>query len=351
MSDTIFVLGYPGAMGGANTECWHTVCLWREMGIDVTLIPTWGEDQQWRRKLEAIGARTVNAKPQDLDKVEGLAGSIVVGMCNSNYLDVFGTLKGLGCRTVWVNCMTFLFDQERAVFSQHGCASAYVFQSEFQKTELVPQLRRFAGWEDDRGHMIRGAFAFDEYEFKPRSHRQGEPFFIGKLARPDLDKWSSNHWPIMNAVPYDERRAIVMGWTAGLKRKLGDPPGFAQALAPMEITAAEFLGRCHALVGLNGGARENWPRVGLEAMAVGVPLVCQNQWGWAEMITHGETGYLSSTDREMEYYLAKLAHEEDTRKRIIANARGHVLQLADKDRLAKQWRAAFRVAKRGEVSK
>jgi hypothetical protein len=30
-----FFLGYPGAMGGANTESWHTAKVWRQSGIDV----------------------------------------------------------------------------------------------------------------------------------------------------------------------------------------------------------------------------------------------------------------------------------------------------------------------------
>jgi hypothetical protein len=28
----IFVLGYPGFVGGAQTECWATVKLWRQAG-------------------------------------------------------------------------------------------------------------------------------------------------------------------------------------------------------------------------------------------------------------------------------------------------------------------------------
>ena len=39
--DHLFVVGYPGDVGGANTECWHTLRLWRKYGIGVTLIPTW----------------------------------------------------------------------------------------------------------------------------------------------------------------------------------------------------------------------------------------------------------------------------------------------------------------------
>ena len=71
------------------------------------------------------------------------------------------------------------------------------------------------------------------------------------------------------------------------------------------------------MLGLNGGARENWPRIGLEAMAAGVPLVCQNQWGWKEMIQDGVTGLLADSDEEMAFRLAQLAYDEDLRQAII----------------------------------
>ena len=75
------------------------------------------------------------------------------------------------------------------------------------------------------------------------------------------------------------------------------------------------------MLGLNGGARENWPRIGLEAMAAGVPLVCQNQWGWKEMIEDGQTGFLTNSDEEMAFRLAQLAYDEDLRQAIIERAR------------------------------
>jgi hypothetical protein len=36
----VFLAGYPGEMGGANTEAWHTVKLRRRVGLDVHLVPT-----------------------------------------------------------------------------------------------------------------------------------------------------------------------------------------------------------------------------------------------------------------------------------------------------------------------
>ena len=59
-------------------------------------------------------------------------------------------------------------------------------------------------------------------------------------------------------------------------------------------------------------------------MAAGVPLVCQNQWGWPEMIEDGTTGFLTSDDEEMEYRLAQLAYDEELQQDIARRARSFV---------------------------
>ncbi len=338
----IFFLGYPGAMGGANTECFHTAKIWRQAGSDVSFVPTWGCDPAQEAKLAAMGCKTVHvAGPQDLADVPGFAASVVVAMCNAHVLQAWKTLKELRCRLVWVNCMTFLFDNERAAYRSHGPADAYIFQSEFQRAELEPQLLPL-GYNHGMGHLIRGAFAFDEVPFNPRRHDPGDEFWIGRLARPDLDKWSSNHWRILERVPHAQRRGLAMGWNAALDRKCGPKPTWAEALAPQQVPVADFLARCHAMLGLNGGARENWPRIGLEAMAAGVPLVCQNQWGWKEMIVDGQTGFLTNSDEEMIFRLAQLAYDEDLRAAIVRRARARVHDLACPERIGQQWVELFK---------
>ncbi len=337
----IFFLGYPGFMGGANTECWHTAKVWRQAGIEVTFVPTWGCDRAMEARLAEIGCQTAHAGNGDnLVSIPGFAGAVVVAMCNSHVMNCRGLLKDLGCRLVWVNCMTFLFDNEIRAFGKHGPAEAFVFQSNFQRAELEKVLPAF-GYDAAQGHMIRGAFAFDEVPFRPRRHAPGEEFWVGRLARPDLDKWSSNHWSILNRVPYAQRRALAMGWTLSLTRKCGTPPTWSETLAPQQINCRDFLGRCHAMLGLNGGARENWPRIGLEAMAAGVPIVAQSQWGWKEMIEDGQTGFLANNVEEMAYRLAQLAYDEDLRQAIIERAYRHVQELACPERIGRQWSALF----------
>ena len=337
----VFYVGAPGGMGGANTEMGHTIRIWRKQGIEVGVIPTWNIDDQTRSSLEQIGCEVHNIQQiAKIESVPGLAGSPVMSMCNQHFFAIYGQLKAMGCKTVWSNAMTFMFDHEMKGFNQHGCCAAHHFQSEFQRAELEPILTSY-GYKPEQGHLIRGAFDFQSVPFAPREHAAGKDFVVGRLSRPDLDKWSSNHWPILWKVPYAQRRAICMGWTPETQRKVGQPPPWAECLKPQQIPVTEFLGRCHVMLGLNGGARENWPRIGLEAMAAGVPVVAQNLWGWKDMIRHRETGLLFDTDEECEYYLGKLAMEEDFRQSLIKRAYKHVQTIADPDVIGKQWKELF----------
>jgi len=334
----VFYFGYPGGMGGANVEMLHTAAVWLAAGIDVTFIPTWGEDSAMESRLTALGCETLHVKPEEVERIADLPGSICMSMCNAHFWKVYPTLKKLGCKTVWSGAMTFEFPETVNAFREHGLPDVHHFQSKFQQEEVT---RALAPIGKPNGFLIRGAFNFNEIPYNFRRHDANTDFVIGRLSRPDPDKWSGNHWPILARVPYTKRKAFAMGWTQATQRKCGPPPPWATVLEPQKIPVSDFLGRCHAMLGLNGGARENWPRIGLEAMAAGVPLVCQNLWGWREMIVNGETGFLTESDEEMVYRLAQLAYDDELRRYMIAEARDHLEELADPERIGRQWTELF----------
>jgi hypothetical protein len=337
----VFLIGYPGEMGGANTEAWHTIKLWRSQGVEVHLIPTWGGDVAWRKRLDTLGCITHSVAPAELESIDALPGSPVVGMCNHQFTAHAHRFRALGCPLVWVNCMTFLFDHEKNCFAEHGLPDALVFQSDFQRQEIEPQLTEY-GYEPATGHLIRGAFDLDEWELRSRPHGKDETFVVGRVARPDLDKWSSNTWPIYNRIQYRNKRALMLGMDDRTHQKLGEPPAWADCLKPMAIPVQQFFATLHCLLPVNGGARENWPRAGLEAMAAGVPIVAQNEWGWREMIEHGVTGFLGSCDEELAHYTALLAYDEDLRMRVITAAHRRLVDdFANAEKVWAGWRALF----------
>ena len=62
-----------------------------------------------QERLARIGCRTLHVGNADnLVSVPGFAHSVVVAMCNSHVTKARKLLLDLGCRLVWINCMTFL---------------------------------------------------------------------------------------------------------------------------------------------------------------------------------------------------------------------------------------------------
>lgn len=344
----VFLIGYPGEMGGANTEAWHTLKLWRQFGAEVHLIPTWNYEPVWKVRVDGLGCRTHIATPETLHRIDELPGSIAVSFCNSEFIKYSHRFRELGCPLVWANCMTFLFEHERRFMLDHGPADAYLFQSEFQRLQLEPELEAL-GYSPDRGHLIHGAFDVDEFEFNPRPHAKGDAFIVGRMARPDLDKWSSNTWPIYSSIQYANKRALMLGMNDRTHEKLGDPPIFADCLKPKAISVQQYLSTLHCLLPINGGARENWPRAGLEAMTAGVPIVAQNEWGWKEMIEDGVTGFLASDDCGLAHYAACLAHDEALRMKLVNNAYDRLVnELAEPQSIWDGWQRLFESVDRAQ---
>lgn len=346
----IIVVGYPSAIGGADTELWHVLRLWRSFGLDVRLIPTWRAASDWRAKCDSIDAVTIEVKgPDALGDVPDLTGATVVSFCNGEFLKNAHSFRAMGCKIAWVGCMTWLFPAEREYYERHGPFDAYVFQSEYQRSKLLPELRQY-GVVDEQCFLIRGAFNAEEFPFIPRAREPDGEFVYGRLARADLDKWNATTWSTFGAIPCPRRRVRLMGVNERVLQKLGPKPEWAEVLPPCAEDTTTFLRTLHCLVAINGGASENWPRVGLEAMAAGVPVIAENQWGWREMIEHGRTGFLADSIAEFAEHAGRLANDEGLRKEIAANARQRLVRdLANPVEIWSRWQRLFMYVESNET--
>src|SRR5262245_15246619 len=119
----IFLLGYPSNVGGACTEAWHLLQLFRQAGVDCILIPTWGRaDPKWQPRCDAIGCHTLYLPHirGGIRNVPDLPGSVVVGMCNEAFFAVYRELVEMQCQIVWLNCMTHWYEYELKHFNEFG---------------------------------------------------------------------------------------------------------------------------------------------------------------------------------------------------------------------------------------
>jgi glycogen(starch) synthase len=69
---------------------------------------------------------------------------------------------------------------------------------------------------------------------------------------------------------------------------------------------------------------ESLSRVLLEASALGVPIAAMNTGGTRDIVTHGETGLLSSTPSGLADDVRRLAHDEALRARLGSEASSHI---------------------------
>lgn len=329
-------------VGGANTELWHTLKLWRGAGIAVTLIPTWpghmANPDPWQDRIGKLGCRVIRTTPQDLHRVPGLPGSIVVSFCNTRFLEAAGAFQGLGCPIVWVNCMVWPFPQERRRLHTHDLFDRYVFHCEYQRTKYVPALRKH-GYTDGIGTIIHGAFDPAEFPERIKRHPSGERFIIGRLSRASPDKFPQDLWEQYHKIPHP-CSVRVMGWGAELQDRCGPAPKWAQTLEECQETPQDFFAAIHALVpGFGALAAENWPRVGLEAMAAGVPIVAENRGGWPELL--GDAGILVDSIDEQAYRVGRLAYDEQYRIGVINAQHWRLNAIAEPEGIAKQWTTLF----------
>ena len=334
----IHVFGYPSDVGGAATELWHLVRLWRRRGVEITLVPTWSAPVEWRRKTAEIGCNTLLAGGHDPKLPDG---SLVVALSNAPFLELSSRLRN--CRIVYLPCMNYLGDPlETQTYLRDGPFAAYVFQSRFQRERLLPGLTA-AGVPEERCHVIRGAFLPEDFPFVPR-HRDGGSFVFGRVSRPDPRKFRRDWWQVCETarVAVEATGLAVacrtLGWHPLVARKCGAPPAWCEVLPKCAERVSEFLGSLDALIQL-GEVEENWPRVGLEAMSAGVPVLADRRGGWLEMLEDRASGFLVGGPEELTELLQYLARHEDLRLEVDTRARQRVLEeFADEETLWEQWR-------------
>jgi hypothetical protein len=350
----LFMHGFPGWMGGASSEAWHVLRMLVRHGVDIHILATSAEPD-WVKRIEDFGGMTIHApfkhptnggiSPDQIRDVPGIAGAAVMSFCCSwfhsfEWAEVFRELR---CKRIWVGCMNWIAKNEKKLYEQHGAFEAHVFQSEFQRQTLEPQLSQY-GYNPTRGHLIRGAFDVNDFPFRPLPRVEGEPFVVGRISRPDGDKFSTNTFPIAQKAhrALESRgglRLRIMAWEHKTAAKLKNPPPWVDCLKTHAVPSVDFHQSLHCYHQYNGGAKENWPRSGLEAMSTGAPLVVQDAWGWREMVADGVSGMLCGDEPSAPAMaLVMYATNEDMRMEHAHAARKRVEQLADPETIWEGWR-------------
>jgi len=320
MAREIWVAGYPSFVGGADTELDHMIDLWRAHDVAVHLVPTCPPDPAMKQLCDDRGCRTHDYR-DDIFR-----DKLVISFCNGELLKRLPQIARAGRpRTVlWANCMTWNFDDELQAHEQ-GLIDLYLFQSDYQRRMLLPKL-------EERGavRVLEGYRPYFNLESRSqrlnfRSAPPEEYFGVGRVSRDDPQKFAAETWMTFAKVSAPRPiKVFMLGFGEQAQKKCGSVPPCNwldwMYWTPGAIPVHEFFQKIHVLIHRTGGSRENWPRIVLEAWASGVPVIVDNDYGVAEMVRDGETGFCVSSSDEASFRASQLAFDEPLRQRIAQNA-------------------------------
>ncbi len=294
----LFVNGFPSLYGGAGAELHHQILVWRHMGLEVHLIPG---DGGWRG--EPLHAE-MSALGVIIHESGGWSaagpGDPALGFCRAGFLASLPRIRERTRRTVFINCMTWLFEKEREAMAR-GLIGMFLCQNEDVRARHMAELMALN--PDPSVRHLAFIPYFDSSRFPFIKSRGPEFFGCGRISRQDADKFSRDTLHIYEYfVSPKWKRGLFLGFDHRSEGKIGRPFSWIRtARDHNEVSQQEFYRHCEIVL-QPGDTTENWPRIGFEAMASGSVLIVDDRGGWRRMIEHGRTGWLCRHARDFIYH-------------------------------------------------
>ena len=329
----IGVVGFPGLYGGAGVELDCQLTLWKEMGYEIHLIPTY--DIINEPLLAKTKARAIVHGVKEYEKLKEMP---TISFCNDAFLSDMKKIKKFAKKTIFVNCMTWLFNDEKNNHKE-GLIDLFLYHTKHTQEKVGPTLQKI----NSRYNWKIFKSWFDDSRFLFHENRHIDKFRFGRISREDGDKYSQDQLYIYETmVAPVPKSGIILGFDHRSEKKIGKPSDWIRTYPGCGITQEEFYAHCSCII-QKADTYENWPRVGMEAMSSGSILIVDNRGGWTEMIKNGETGWLCNNQREFIYYSSRMAYEQDEREKMALRAKEYFCDVINnKENSKKDWEDIFK---------
>lgn len=326
------IYGSPSFYGGADTELGDQMYVWNKMGIELHVVPA---TPHLNSTIESyIKSLAILHPCNDINTFKGMP---VISFCCGAFLQQLAKIRKIASHIIWVNCMTYTFPAEEQAHI-NGWIDLHLYQTPHAEDKITSRLKSLR----DTINTAQVIPYFNIRNFKYKKHNL-DRFVFGRISRDDRNKYMPETLDIYNLISAPkEKEAVILGYTfAKQATTIGKiKETWIRAYRPLEISQQEFYRRCDVIV-QTSTCYENWPRVGLEAMASGSVLVVYNNDGWRGQVVHGETGYLCNTPRDFIFYASHLAHHPELRKKMAESAYQRLQNIAGLSASIRSWESIF----------
>ncbi|HTL56220.1 MAG TPA: hypothetical protein VL361_11110 [Candidatus Limnocylindrales bacterium] len=303
--------------------------------FQLTLIPNQASllrEKSWTRFMDRLGVRYALWR-QLPKKLEGFA----LSLCNGRFLKggMAQKAKERGLTTIWSSEMGWHHPGELEVIKK-GCVDRVLYVSEVQKKFLHKGYGKLPS-------VITGNYIDPTYfPFRPR---RNETFAIGRLSRPDPEKFPEDFPVFYEALELPDTRFRVMAWSQQMARKyrwhhFDDRWELLPALKESQL---KFLYSLNLFVfPLRHTCTEVWGRSTVEAMLTGcIPLVPAGHH-FAQLIVSGESGFICCDFLEYQGWAQKLYYDRAWRDKVAVKCSQHAIhELCDAEQHRRLWREVF----------
>ncbi len=328
----LYIYGFPSRYGGAGTELHHQIYVLKDIPwLKLSIIPTnagW-PNEPLLKEMQGLGIDICPANEFSLLTSD----DAIINFCSSEFLKNLPAIIRHTKRTIFVNCMTWLFDSEKLMHSSNNIAFS-LYQRDQVRADHEKTLRSIGS----KAQFLTFTPYFRKNGFEFRQKDQ-EFTYLGRISRQDADKYAANTLHIYEYIVAPKwKRGIFLGFDQRSEQKIGKLPSWIVGFADQNQLPVEKFYEMLDFIVQPTDTTENWPRIGMEAMASGVPLVVDNRGGWQYMIEHGKNGFLCNNDRDFIYYGSRLAYDLELRGRIARNAAKRLDKIAGYDMSIESWK-------------
>jgi len=336
----LFVFGFPGEIGGADTKMTHTLPLWTEIADQVTCIANAPNqitpENKWTKYLDSLGISYCLKEDIKCDP-----GDIALSLCNPFFFKqgFCEYAKEIGLKVIWSSEMMWHHDKELECVKK-GMVDKVLYVSDIQKQKLT--------YPDDMPWSITGNY-IDESKF-PYKMRTFNYLNIGRLSREDSYKYTEN-FPIfyeemIRDIPPNKIHFLIMAWDKILedKYKWHNFDRRWTFFTPMQMDTLAFLYKLNVFAyPLGHNFVESWGRSTVEAMLTGCIPITFSGHHLDNLIDPGVSGFIADDIGDWRNIMSELFNNPIMRVKLGKQAAECAREFCNREHHIEIWKTALHV--------
>lgn len=315
----LWIYGFPGGLGGADTKLDHTLPIFLKLFDEVMCVANapsqYDPPNDWTRYLDKLGVKY--GLKEDMQGYQ--EGEIALSLCNPYFFKqgFCDDAKSKGLKVIWSSEMMW-HHQKELEYVNKGMVDKVLYVSDIQKASLT--------YPESMPWSMTGNFInADRFPFQRRS---ANGLVLGRLSRHDPYKYPED-FPVFYEEIVEDLQHIsfrIMSWDEVLadKYKWHTFDHRWKFFKAYDVSALDFLYMLNVMAyPLGHNFVESWGRSTVEGMLTGAIPISFSGHNISNLVVHGESGFIVDDILEWKEIIKQLYHDVHYRQKLSKQCSDH----------------------------